>query len=288
MESNGCGPTAVSFAYVCLHSCCRVCYEKSTVIAAAAVLNAGLTQTGIPLLIMQNHHAYSYNEGWACWMRVADDAFPASHFHSSFSSNQGILSSVQAAVAGARQPRDVLAAANQPPHIQNRATRAHLECNVASALVMQSQQEWRRWLQTYVRQLAGDEDEARLKEIINDLLGPMRWSPSSHGAASAHGKGWEPKIFDLDKRQILRYDVLREVSRVRSPSMQSLATQSLEALKEAEATVAASEADRKQREASAAFASAMPVSPASGLGTAELQMGGDGLQGGGFGSQLAL
>eukprot|EP00983_Pelagomonas_calceolata_P026501 831928-Pelagomonas_calceolata.AAC.4 len=71
----------------------------------------------------------------------------------------GMLGSVQAAVAGARQPRDVLAAANQPADVQKRAARAHLECNVASALAMQSPQEWRRWLVTYVRQLAADEDE---------------------------------------------------------------------------------------------------------------------------------
>ena len=37
----------------------------------------------------------------------------------------------------------------------------------------------------------------------------------------------------------LRFDILREVGRTRTPSMQDLATQTLEALKEAEATVAA-------------------------------------------------
>lgn len=261
--------------------------------AEGSLLTAKLTHVGMPVLIMHNHHAYAYHEGWACWMRVADDAFPASHFHSTFSSNQGMLGSVQAAVAGARQPRDVLAAANQPADVQKRAARAHLECNVASALAMQSPQEWRRWLVTYVRQLAADEDEARLKEILNELLGPIRWSPTTHGAASAPGKGWEPKIMGQDKRQILRYDVLREVSRVRSPSMQSLATQSLEALKEAEATVAAAAAEAAAQAAAAAAAaaapaSALPASPASGLGTAELQTSGDGLLGGGLGSQLAL
>jgi len=54
-----------------------------------AVLSARLTHTGMPLLIMHNHHAYTYHKGWCSWMRVADDAFPASHFHSSLSSNQG-------------------------------------------------------------------------------------------------------------------------------------------------------------------------------------------------------
>ena len=70
-----------------------------------------------------------------------------------------MLGRIQAEVAVTRQPADVLAAANQPAEVQRRAQRAHLECNVASALALQSPQEWRRWLVTYVRQLAADEDE---------------------------------------------------------------------------------------------------------------------------------
>jgi hypothetical protein len=71
----------------------------------------------------------------------------------------GSLGRVQAEVASTRRPADVIAAANQPAVVQRRAARAHLECNVASALALQSPQEWRRWLVTYVRQLATDEDE---------------------------------------------------------------------------------------------------------------------------------
>ena len=33
-------------------------------------------------------------------------------------------------------------------------SRAHLETNIAAALVLESPQEYRRWLLTYVRQLA--------------------------------------------------------------------------------------------------------------------------------------
>jgi hypothetical protein len=51
---------------------------------------------------------------------------------------------------------------------------------------------------------------------------------------------WEMSIDHFGVPQIdCRNDILREVGRIRSPSMQSLATQTLEALREAEATVAA-------------------------------------------------
>ena len=69
-----------------------------------------------------------------------------------------MLDQVQAGVAAARNPLDVDAAARQPSDVVHRAQCAHLECNVASALVLQSPQEWRRWLLTYVQCLARNDD----------------------------------------------------------------------------------------------------------------------------------
>ncbi len=91
---------------------------------------------------------------------------------------------MQAEVAIARQPRDVLAAANLPAEVQKRAARAHLESNVASALALQSPLEWRRWLVTYVRQLAVDEDE--VGACAADV------GCAAHGGCAAHQDcyGW--------------------------------------------------------------------------------------------------
>jgi len=47
--------------------------------------------------------------------------------------------------------------------------------------------------------------QARLKEVLNEMLGPVRWSPATHGAAAAAGRGWEPTVMGLDKRLMLRY-----------------------------------------------------------------------------------
>ena len=60
--------------------------------------------------------------------------------------------------------------------------------------------------------------QVRLREVVEELLGPLRWSATTHQVASGAGaqRGWQPCILGLDKRQLLRQDVLKEMSRNRS------------------------------------------------------------------------
>ncbi|KAJ9507589.1 hypothetical protein QJQ45_019230, partial [Haematococcus lacustris] len=201
---------------------------------ACKVAVVRLAATGAPVVVLRNHHAYTFHTHMACWMRIADDSAPASQFHSAMAATHGDLGRAQADVAAARRPGDVLAAARQAPDVLHRSARAHLEANVAAALALRSGPEWRRWLLTYVRQLAADEDAARLREVASELLGPLRWSAASH--PDDPSAGWNPTCLGIDKRLLLRHEVLREISRSRTPGNQQLVQELLELCKEAEAT----------------------------------------------------
>jgi len=98
---------------------------------------------------------------------VADDAFPASAFHSSLMpfSAPSELQRLQFDASGARTTMDVMGATlQQPAHVQQKANRAHLESCVAAALAMRSPAEWRRWLLMYVRFLCVEGDEVRARD----------------------------------------------------------------------------------------------------------------------------
>lgn len=213
-----------------------------------------LTPQGVPVAVLSNQLAYAFHRNLDCWLRVADDAFPASSYHSITSTGtlaQGELARLQQAAAQAqRRTTDIVAASlSQPAAWQHRQSRAHLETNMAAALVLHSPAEYRRWLITYVRQLAADADEVRLREVVDELMGPLRWTPDSHTAApaatatsrpasssitggNAGGSGWQPHVLGIDKRRLLRSDVLRVINHNRAN--QRLVQEVMEQLKEVE------------------------------------------------------
>jgi hypothetical protein len=56
---------------------------------AVKVISAKLSRCGSPLVVLASRHAFLYDMSMKCWLRVADDCFPASNFASSFISAQG-------------------------------------------------------------------------------------------------------------------------------------------------------------------------------------------------------
>ncbi|KAG2500684.1 hypothetical protein HYH03_001450 [Edaphochlamys debaryana] len=272
------------------------------------VTSAKLSAAGSPLLLLSNAHAYVHHPGLKIWMRVADDAFPASAYTTSLtSSTTGELGKLQASVAQRRHPADVIATAaahSARPVAAARSEQALLETNLAAAAALQSASEWRQWLITYVRRLAADEDESRLRELIAELMGPLRWSPGTHApapasattfgrtasalalaaapaassapapasaAASEPGLGscvtgrWQPSMLGLDKRRLLREVVLKEVSKNRA--CQQLVAEVLDQLRAVEGPAAA-RAQAAQAAAAAGAAGGLAGAEAAGQGQA--------------------
>lgn len=48
------------------------------------VISAKLSKSGSPLVVLATRHAYLFDMSLKCWLRVADDCFPASNFASSW------------------------------------------------------------------------------------------------------------------------------------------------------------------------------------------------------------
>ncbi|CAL8463095.1 g2629 [Coccomyxa elongata] len=183
--------------------------------AHLTVVSVRVSGAGLPLVVLSNSTAFALHLGMKTWMRVADSNFSFSSYMSIFSgsaASAGDLSQVQgqARAAVSSSPGVSGVGALVADHARTaEQDRAHLEANMAAALVLESQQEYRRWLLTYVRHLAGDADEGRLRELCEGLLGPVR----CRGEEGDQGDA--PRTLGLDTRKLLRDDVLREVSRNR-------------------------------------------------------------------------
>lgn len=69
------------------------------------LVSARLSKAGAPLVVLANRHAFIFNSSMCCWLRVADDTFPASNFVSAWpDADDGELANLQAGVAVAAGP----------------------------------------------------------------------------------------------------------------------------------------------------------------------------------------
>ncbi|ELR22783.1 WD domain, G-beta repeat-containing protein [Acanthamoeba castellanii str. Neff] len=126
---------------------------------------------------MSNQHAFVLHSQMGAWMRVADNSFSRSAFHSQF----------------------------HLPASQKAETLAHLEHQIAAALLLQSRHEYRYWVHTYAGYLATEALLTRLEELCASLLGPPSRSSTEVGPCSPSGEAiWEPTVLGLNKRQLLR------------------------------------------------------------------------------------
>ncbi|KAI7730446.1 hypothetical protein M8C21_009532 [Ambrosia artemisiifolia] len=177
---------------------------KST--GSVKVISAKLSKSGSPLVTLATRHAFMFDMNLMCWLRVADDCFPASNFASSFSlgfPQNGELAGLQVDV------RKFLARKPGWSRVTDDGvqTRAHLESQLVSALSLKSPNEYRQCLLSYIRFLAREADEARLREVCENFLGPPTGMAETV-ASDATNPTWDPCVLGMKKHKLLREDIL--------------------------------------------------------------------------------
>ncbi|XP_022985643.1 protein HIRA-like isoform X1 [Cucurbita maxima] len=170
------------------------------------VISAKLSKSGSPLVVLATRHAFLFDTNLKCWLRVADDCFPASNFSSSWN-----LGSIQSGELAALQVDIRKYLARKPGWSRvtddGMQTRAHLETQMASSLALKSPNEYRQWLLSYIRFLAREADESRLREVCESLLGPPT-GMAGDASADSKNQAWDPCVLGMRKHKLLREDIL--------------------------------------------------------------------------------
>ncbi|KAJ7559671.1 hypothetical protein O6H91_04G095700 [Diphasiastrum complanatum] len=169
------------------------------------IISARLSRAGFPIIVLTNHHAFLFHLNMRCWLRVADDMFPASNFVSTASAEEGELASLQAAAAVGSARNFMQSWSVTDEECQ---TRAHLETQMAAALALESAAEYRRYLQAYTRCLTRDADEGRLRELCENLLGPRVPMENGFGSSNPLAGHWDAHIIGMKKHDLLKTEVL--------------------------------------------------------------------------------
>ncbi|RZC82222.1 hypothetical protein C5167_045009 [Papaver somniferum] len=168
------------------------------------VITARLSKSGSPLVVLATRHAFLFDMSLMCWLRIADDCFPASNFTSSWN-----LGSIQSGELATLQVEVGKFLARKPSWSRvtddGVQTRAHLETQMASSLALKSPNEYRQCLLSYVRFLAREADESRLREVCEGFLGPPTGMAES---TDPKNPAWDPTILGMRKHKLLREDIL--------------------------------------------------------------------------------
>uniref|UniRef100_K3ZQG5 Protein HIRA n=1 Tax=Setaria italica TaxID=4555 RepID=K3ZQG5_SETIT len=200
---------------------------------AVKVISAKFSRCGSPLVVLASRHAFLYDMSMKCWLRIADDCFPASNFATSFSSSQGgELGKLQIDI-GKFMARKPIWSRVTDDGLQ---TRAHLETQLAASLALKSPQEYRQCLLSYIRFLAREADESRLREVCESFLGPPMGMLGSASSTDPKNPVWDPDVLGMKKHKLLREDILPSMASNRK--VQRLLNEFMDLLSEYEAAEA--------------------------------------------------
>ncbi|CAD6214841.1 unnamed protein product [Miscanthus lutarioriparius] len=197
---------------------------------AVKVISAKFSRCGFPLVVLASRHAFLFDMSMKCWLRIADDCFPASNFASSFSSPQGgELGKLQIDL-GKFMARKPIWSRVTDDGLQ---TRAHLETQLAASLALKSPQEHRQCLLSYIRFLAREADESRLREVCENFLGPPMGMLGSASSMEPKNPSWDPDVLGMKKHKLLKEDILPSMASNRK--VQRLLNEFMDLLSEYEA-----------------------------------------------------
>ncbi|XP_078600357.1 protein HIRA-like isoform X5 [Branchiostoma floridae x Branchiostoma japonicum] len=176
------------------------------------IKTSSVTEQGVPVFSLSNGKVYTFSVSLGTWSTLSD-------VHSSLqqcSDHQAIMSSLNSSAQvkgplaslqgqGQRSGRQAGRLFRANHNLQQAVTLGHLENQVSAALMLRSSAEHKFWLLTLVRYLVQEGLEAQLREICDDLLGPV----TTQGRL-AKGSLWEPEVLGVCKRLLLG-EVLQEV-----------------------------------------------------------------------------
>ncbi|KAI4820997.1 hypothetical protein KUCAC02_028950 [Chaenocephalus aceratus] len=156
--------------------------------ADTTVSQSLLTQQGVPVVGLSNGKSYCFSSSLETWTLIADKGdsmVQCADFRSCLPTQDAPVSSGPLAVMQGRNlnaGRLASRLSSTPHHLQQSMTLAFLENQLASALTLQSAQEYRYWLLIYTRFLVNEGSEFRLRELCNGARSRPQISSDSLGA----------------------------------------------------------------------------------------------------------
>ncbi|KAI8053058.1 WD40-repeat-containing domain protein [Syncephalis plumigaleata] len=195
---------------------------------ATTITDACVHANGTPVLCTSNGCAYAYDQGMRTWSRIVDTWYAASEYFTPVTAAlnpndinaSGPLMVAQVTAERTCTDRHRIQRSDRLRGEQRQQTLLsidHLESQLASAQLMASPEEYRRWLLNYARRLSTDSLVNKAEELCRELLGPSYANTTDFTIASSDAQStstptpqlkssshWEPIVCGLRKHDLLQ------------------------------------------------------------------------------------
>lgn len=166
------------------------------------ITRASMTKDGVPMVTLSTHKSYTFSPDMACWTLLYNKDDPLQHCsdHHSYTPATSILRT-PGPLASLQPLQDRLGSLagrvlNSGHHLQQTATISHLESQLMACMSLQSGSEYKFWLHTYIRYIVKEGLETKLREVCDELLGPIY--------KSKRKSSWDTYVLGMDKRDLLQ------------------------------------------------------------------------------------
>jgi hypothetical protein len=137
-----------------------------------SMVDLSLSSSGSPLVSMSDSTAYVWDGRLGCWTLVLDESTCISDFYPlpNLMDHHGEVSHLQSKARSGTQT-GLLGISNKTSNARYHVSRSHIEGNLAAAVAIGSTKEIEGFLKSYALVLVESNDEPRLRELTDELIG---------------------------------------------------------------------------------------------------------------------
>jgi len=177
---------------------------------ACTVTSCCIRDSGLPVVSFSNGKSYLYSTDMESWLQIGDSLDPLRHG-----------SDLKGVPNGAANWNSVVNSAE----LRAKCSISYADSKLSAFVELNSPAEYRTWLLNKVKYMSRQGMEDRLRNLCEDLLGPVHHS-------SSRGKNWQSTILSLKKNDLLQQALQIMATNVKLQRLCSELQQQLKMLKE--------------------------------------------------------
>jgi len=169
-----------------------------------SISSLSFTSSNAPIISLSDGSSHTFSHDLGSWLQLVPSRSDLSNQPPSDLPHHPSSSLPLASIT----PRPI-AAPRLQPNISSACSGSAIESRLSSSMYLSSPTEYRYWLGCQVRYLTSQGQEAKLRTMMEDLMGPPSWNQGrgrdamDTGEETTSGNDWKDSVLGISKRRLL-------------------------------------------------------------------------------------